>query len=132
MAVRWKTFSPSLTSIHHNRQTIDMGKKATIRRCPTCKAVFPTIDALSDHYKKTSHIPPCEPRVFKQVGIQLSVLIHLSISWAQRISNRKVLYQRLQRLVHHILHFFTNVNPATWYFFLRYPAYYTYVFNCRS
>ena len=63
---------------------------AKIRRCPTCQVVFRTIDALNDHYKRTSHIPyKCElcERGFKRlpslllVGIQLSVLIDLSISW---------------------------------------------------
>lgn len=49
----------SLTSIYYNRRTIDMvqAKKAKIRRCPTCKVVFPTIDALNDHYKATFHTP---------------------------------------------------------------------------
>ena len=113
---------------------IDMAKKATIHRCPTCKVIFPTINALNDHYKETSHIPQCEPQVYKQVGIQSPVLIDISISWAQRISNRNILYRRLQsqRLIHHIRHFFTNVNLATRYFSLRYPAYYMYVSNCRS
>ena len=64
---------------------------AKIRRCPTCKVVFPTIDAVNDHYKQTSHIPlpyKCESceRVYEQlstlqkVGIQLPFLIDLSIS----------------------------------------------------
>ena len=69
----------AISLINHYRQAIDMAKKATTRGCPTCKVVFPTIYALNDHYKETSHIPQCVPRVCKQVGIQLSVLIDLSI-----------------------------------------------------
>ena len=69
--------------LHHNCQTIDMAK---IRRCPTCKVLFPTIDVVNDHYKQTSHIPlpyrceSCE-KVYEKlspllkVGIQLSILI---------------------------------------------------------
>jgi len=29
----------------------------SIRRCPTCNVIFPTIDGLNDHYKLTSHMP---------------------------------------------------------------------------
>ena len=58
--------------IHHNRQTIDMAK---IRRCPTCKVVFPTIDAVNDHYKTTSHIPlPYKCGSCEQVYEKLSIL----------------------------------------------------------
>ena len=82
-------FPPSL--FHHNRQTKNM---ANIRHCPTCKVVFRSIDAVNDHYKKTSHTPlpyKCESceKVYKQssslqkVGIQLfGLVIDLSISWA--------------------------------------------------
>lgn len=66
-------------------------KKGMVHRCPTCKVVFPTIDAVNDHYKETSHTPlpyKCESceRLFKnsftlqKVGIELSVLIELLIS----------------------------------------------------
>ena len=109
-----------------SNSAIDMAK---LRRCPTCKVVFPTIDALNDHYRKTSHKPlpfKCESceRAFKNsyglqdVGIQLSVLIDLSISWAHilwSISNRNIHMRHRQVL-------FTNVNLAIGY--LRfYPAY---------
>ena len=61
--------------------------KGTIRRCPTCKVDFPTIDAVNDHYKQTSHAPlpyKCESceRVYTHIALLLMVGIQLSISWA--------------------------------------------------
>ena len=56
---------------------------SSIRRCPTCNVIFPTIDVLNDHYRLTSHIPlaySCEPcqRAFQTLSglqnVSLSVL----------------------------------------------------------
>ena len=111
--------------------TIDM---ARIRRCPTCKVLFPTIDAVNYHYQRTSHIPlpyKCESesceRVYKKsslllkVGFQLSVLIGLLISWAHTlwsIPNRSIPTCLFPN-------FPITVNLATGYLTLTHPAYLT-------
>ena len=57
---------------------------SSIRRCPTCNVLFPTIDALNDHYKLTSHTSlaySCEScqRAFQSLpGLQSVCLSALS------------------------------------------------------
>ena len=53
----------------------------SIRRCPTCNVLFPTIDDLNAHYKLTSHMPlaySCEP--CQRAFLTLSGLQNVSLS----------------------------------------------------
>lgn len=69
---------------------------SSIRRCPNCNVIFPTIDALNGHYKLTSHMPlaySCEPcqRAFQTLSsLQNVSFIGLIIGIMMLIINPRV------------------------------------------